>query len=67
MQGLIFLVLLNVFIGIICDAFCECLEEKGDLSFTNEVRDFKNKVQDMLKKKDPDAELKKQLMAEMAG
>lgn len=36
-QGLIFFILLNIFIGIICDAFCECLEEKGDLSFVNEV------------------------------
>ena len=64
-ESLIFFVLLNVFIGIICNAFCACLEERGELSFTNEIREFQDTINGMLAKKDPDAELKKQLLAEL--
>jgi len=66
-QSLIFFILLNVFIGIICEAFCQCLEERGEISFTGEMRGLGEKIQGLMKHTDPDADLKRKLMADMRG
>ena len=66
-QSLIFFILLNVFIGIICDSFAICLEERGEISFSNEMRDLRQRLADMTKSVDPDEEIKRKLMEELNG
>ena len=64
-QGLIFFILLNIFIGIICDAFSVCLEERGDISFTHELRALGERLNAMTTRVDPDEAIRQKLMEEM--